>query len=109
VAARALREEARAVLAEGVDPGAAKKANKRATMLAHENSFEVIAREWPVKQQRRLAPRYSALLLARSEADIFPQIGSQPITQVDAPEVLRALSKVEKRGAIETARRLRQI
>jgi integrase len=107
-AARGRREEARALLAEGVDPGAAKKANKRAAMLAHENSFEVIAREWLVKQQKRIAPRYSALLLSRLEADIFPQIGSQPITQVGAPEVLRALSKVEKRGAIETARRLRQ-
>jgi hypothetical protein len=77
-------------------------------MLAHENTFEVIAREWISKQQKRLAPRYSALPLARLEADIFPQTGSLPITQLDAPELLRALRNVEKRGAIETARRLRQ-
>jgi integrase len=49
------------------------------------------------------------LLLARLEADVFPQIGSLPITDVDAPELLDALRKVEKRGAIETAHRLRQI
>jgi integrase len=108
-AARTRREEARVLLAKGIDPGAAKKANKRAAMLAHENTFEVIAREWIGKQQKRLAPRYSALLLARLEADIFPQTGSLPITQLDAPELLRALRSVEKRGAIETARRLRQI
>ena len=44
------------------------------------------------------------LLLARLEADIFPQIGSRPIADIDAPELLDALRKVEKRGAIETAR-----
>jgi integrase len=48
------------------------------------------------------------LFLARLEADIFPQIGSRPIAEVDAPELLDALRKVEKRGAIETGHRLRQ-
>jgi hypothetical protein len=57
----------------------------------------------------RLAARYCALLLARLEADIFPHIGSRPIADVDAPELLDALRKIEKRGAIETALRLRQL
>jgi integrase len=60
-------------------------------------------------QRHRLAPRYSALLLARLEADIFPHIGSRPIAEVDAPETLDALRNIEKRGAIETALRLRQL
>src|SRR5439155_17598009 len=72
-------------------------------------TFEAIAREWIANQRNRLAVRYSALLLARLEADIFPQIGSRPITDVDAPELLEMLRKVEKRGVIETARRLRQL
>ena len=73
--------------------------------LAHENTFEAVAREWLGKQQSRLSPRYCALLLARLEADIFPHIGSRPIAEIDAPELLDAIRKVEKRGAIETARR----
>ena len=107
--ARTSRQEARRLLVQKIDPGAAKKANKWAGKLASENTFEAIAREWLTNQRNRLAPRYGALLVARLEADIFPQIGSRPIAEVAAPELLEALRKVEKRGVIETARRLRQV
>src|SRR5262245_46889654 len=50
-----------------------------------------------------------ALLLARLEADVFPVVGSRPVAEIDAPELLDVLRRVEKRGVIETARRLRQI
>ena len=63
--ARASRDEARALLAKNIDPVTAKKASKRAAKLAHENTFELIAREWLGKQRRRLSTKYSALLLAR--------------------------------------------
>ena len=66
-------------------------------------------REWIANQRNRLAPRYCALLLSRLKADIFPEIGSRPIADVDGPELLDALRKVEKRGTIETALRLRQL
>ncbi len=105
-AARARRKEARSLLANSIDPAIVRKATKRAAKLAHENTFEVIAREWLEKQQKRLAFKYTALLLARLEA--FPQIGSRPIAEIDAPELLEAIRKVEKRGVVETARRLRQ-
>ena len=106
--ARARREDARALLAKDIDPSAVKKAAKRAAKLASENTFEAVAREWIANQRNRLAPRYCALLLARLEADIFREIGSRPIADIDAPELLEALRKVETRGVIETARRLRQ-
>src|SRR3974377_794958 len=86
--ARARREEARACLAQDIDPGIAKKARKRAAKVACHNTFEAIAPEWIANQRHRLAPRYCALLLARLETDIFPQIGSRPIADVDAPELL---------------------
>ncbi len=107
--ARAGRQEAQRLLVQNIDPGAAKKANKRATKLANENTFEAVALEWLANQRHRLAPRYCALMLARLKADVFPQIGSRPIVEIDAPELLEVLRKVEKRGVIETARRLRQI
>src|ERR1700731_2926389 len=47
-------------------------------------------------------------ILTRLEADIFPQIGRRPIADIDAPDLLETLRKIEKRGALETARRLRQ-
>jgi integrase len=106
--ARTRREETRALLAKDLDPSIAKKAIKRAAKLAVENTFEAVAREWLANQQNRLSPRYYALLLARLEADIFPHMGSRPIADVDAPELLDTLRKVEKRGVVETAGRLRQ-
>jgi integrase len=108
-AARTGRDEARRLLTQDIDPNAEKKARKRAAKVAGENTFEAIAREWIANQRHRLAARYCALLLARLEADVFPHIGSRPIAEIDAPELLDVLRRVEKRGVIETARRLRQI
>jgi integrase len=107
--ARTQRDEAHRLLARDIDPNATKKAKRRAAKIARENTFESIAREWIANQRHRLSPRYSALILARLEADIFPQIGARPIAEIDAPELLDVLRKVERRGVIETARRLRQI
>src|SRR5262245_8235873 len=106
--ARARREDARLLLAQGTDPSAAKKAKKRAALHANETTFEIIAREWLHNQRKRLAPRYSAQILARLESDVFPQIGSRPIVEIDALELLDAIRKVEQRGVLETARRWRQ-
>jgi integrase len=106
--ARSRREEARALLAKDVDPGVAKKETKRAAMRANDITFEAVAREWLHSQRKRLVPRYSAQILARLEADVFPQIGGRPIAKIDTLELLDALRKIEKRGALETARRLRQ-
>jgi integrase len=107
--ARTQREAARASLAQHIDPSTVKKAAKRAAELSVENTFEAVARKCLANQRNRLASRYFNLLLARLEGDIFPQIGARPVAEVDAPELLEVLRKVEKRGAIETARRLRQI
>jgi hypothetical protein len=107
--ARSRREDARALLAKEIDPSVAKKATKRAAKLANENTFEALAREWLENRRKRLTPRYLALLLARLEADVFPQIGSRPVTNIDAPELLEMLRRVERRGVIETALRLRQL
>ena len=106
--ARVRREEARALLTQNIDPSAAKKLTKRALKLASDSTFEAVIREWIDSQRNRLATRYRARLIARLEADIFPQIGLRPIADIGAPELLEALRKVEKRGVIETARRLRQ-
>ncbi len=93
---RTQRDEARRLLAQEIDPNAAKQARKRAAKIARENTFESIAREWMTNQRHRLAHRYCALLLARLEADIFLQIGLRPIAEIEAPELLDVLRKVEK-------------
>src|SRR5215472_15097935 len=69
--ARSRREDARASLANNIDPSVVKAATKRASKLSIQNTFDAIAREWIENQRNRLAVRYRALLLARLEADVF--------------------------------------
>jgi len=107
--ARARREEARASLAGDADPSLVKKATKRVARLASVNTFEAIAREWLENRGTSLSPGYRVRIQARLEADIFPQVGSRPIAAIDAPDLLEVFKRVERRGAIEMAKRLRQV
>ena len=107
--ARQRREEAKKQIANGIDPGEAKKALKASKTESAANSFEVIAREW----QNRFAPTwtemYAERVLDRMQRDAFPWIGTRPIAEIKAPDVLAVLRRVESRGALESAHRLRTI
>lgn len=108
-AARDAREEARKQLANNIDPGILKNSIKRSKKLAAENSFEAIAREWHAKFTSKWTKEHGERILIRLEQNIFPWIGKRPIKEVTAPEILSALLRVEKRGAVETAHRISQI
>jgi len=103
--ARARRDEARKLVAADVDPGENRKAAKLAKAEQGANSFEVIAQEWYAK----FAPSWNAShgdrIIRRLERDIFPWLGSKPIGDIAAPELLTVLRRIEDRGAIETAHR----
>lgn len=106
--ARQRRTEARELLAEGLDPGVAKRAEKLATRVAAANTFEAVAREFHATQASGWSPRYASRWIERMEKDLFPQIGKLTLPSITAPVLLDALRKVEKRGANETAHTLRQ-
>jgi integrase len=103
--ARDRRDEARKLIAAGIDPGAARKAQKATRMERAANSLEVVAKEWFEKFSADWAPTYSTKVKARFEKDIYPWIGDRPIAEVSPREVLDVLRRIEKRGALETARR----
>jgi len=104
-AARDKRDAARQQLAGGVDPGAARRAEKQAQAGAE--SFEAIAREW----HEKFAPGWEASsakrVLRRFDRDVFPWIGKRPIADLRAPELLTMLRRIESRGAVETAHRVK--
>jgi integrase len=107
--ARDRRDQARRDVAAGIDPGAKRKAEKatRATLAA--NTFEAVAREWhQAVHTGKVSEGHAERTLIRLEQDAFPWIGATPIAEVTAPKLLEALRKVEARGAIETAHRVRQ-
>ena len=106
--ARSKRDEARQLLAAGVDPGAHKKAVRAATVDAAANSFEVIAREWFARQAPSWAPSHSGNILLRLENDVLPWLGRRPVSEINARELLTTLNRVVERGAVESAHRILQ-
>lgn len=105
--ARICREEARRQVANGIDPGAVKRAQKRARAASVANSFEVVAREWHEKQKDSWSESHAKTTLDRLEKNIFPWMGSRPISELEPCDVLEVLQRMEKRGANETARRMK--
>jgi integrase len=103
--ARERREEARKLVAAGVDPSVQRKAQKTAAELQAANSFEVVAREWFLRYSSNWADSHSKTVLRRLEKDIFPWMGDRPISEITAPELLAVIRNVEGRGALETAHR----
>jgi len=106
-AARKRRDEARERLVAGIDPSEAKKVEKRTALLNAENSFEAVARDWLEERKSVVEPAQHVKTLARMENDVFPWLGKRPITQIDAPEILAVLKRIDSRGARFTAHRVR--
>ena len=106
--AREKREQARKHVAAGIDPSEHRKAHKAAKQGEAANSFEVVAREWLAKFSPNWVSSHTDKIKRRLERDIFPWIGTKPIADVTAPELLTCLRRVESRGAIETAHRIVQ-
>ena len=106
--AREKRDEARKQLAEGIDPSENRKAVKSSKAESAANSFEVIAREWGAKKVDTWAEKNnrSKRMLERN---VFPWLGSKPITDILPKDILECLRRVEDRGTIETAHRTLQI
>jgi integrase len=106
--ARQRRDKARELLADGVDPSAAKRAEKLCNAAEAANSFEALAREFHGAKKSSWSASYSERWLRIMEKDLFPYLGKQPIATIHAKDLLHALKRVEGRGVIETAHTLRQ-
>jgi integrase len=103
--ARDRRDEARKLLANGIDPSENRKTQKAVHADRAANSFEVVAREWFAKYAKTWAASHSERVVRLFERDIFPWIGGRPVADVTAPEILTVVRRIEARGALETAHR----
>jgi integrase len=106
--ARQKRDESKRQLAKGIDPGAVRKAQKQATIEETE-TFEIIAREWLERFKSKWQKEYADKIMHRLDINVFPWIGSRPIKDIKAPELLSVLRRIESRDALELAHRTRNI
>jgi integrase len=104
--ARRKRDDARKLLANNVDPNAVRKAQKQAKVEETE-TVEIIAREWHEKFKSTWTEGHALKILRALERDVFPWIGTRPIKDIKAPELLTVLRRVESRGVLEGAHRIR--
>jgi integrase len=105
--ARERRDEARKLLVNGIDPGETRKAQK-ADRAEDMNTFEAVAREWFAKYSPNWVTNHANKIIRRLERDVFPWIGKRPIREINAPELLTVLRRIETRDALETAHRAMQ-
>ena len=118
--ARAKRDEARKLLAAGGDPSQARKTDKADRVAKREaqaladaglpgpGTFEHVARDWlTTVHEANVSAGHAERTRIRLEQDAFPWLGRRPIGEIEAPELLQVLRKVEARGAIETAHRIK--
>lgn len=102
--AREKRDDARALLADGIDPGAKRKAEA----ASNPDTFAAIAREWVEQTEAKRAASTNKTIRERIDADLIPWLGERPIASITAPELLATLRRVEARGSLIVAKRLRQ-
>jgi len=103
--AREKRDEERKRLADGIDPSSKRKSEAAATP----DTFEALAREWLEQTEARRVESTNKTIKERMEADLFPWLGTRPISSITAPELLAVLRRVEARGSLIVAKRLRQV
>lgn len=109
-AAREKRDENRALLAEGIDPSAHRKAEKVARVKAEANDFEAVAREWwETVHQHKVSESHAKKNLRRLENHAFPVLARRPIADITPAEVLEVLRRLERKNQVENAHRVKTL
>ncbi|MCR6651730.1 MAG: integrase arm-type DNA-binding domain-containing protein [Cellvibrionaceae bacterium] len=108
--ARALRDEARALLARGINPHTERKQKQHAVKLASDNTFKAVFDAWVEHRRKELKEgRQSTLsqILRIFNKDVLPSLGKMSIYDIRRPQLLGVLARIEKRKAFTTAEKVR--
>ena len=107
--ARERRDEARKLIAAGLDPSHEAKLAEARAMLSEENSFKLVAEEWVAKQEREGMSEVTLSKIRWLLAKAYPRIGSRPVAKITPQEALAVLRSIEATGRYESARRMRSV
>ncbi len=106
VQARKARDDAKALLAQGIDPSTAKRETKAAKALEASNTFEAVALAWLKATAAKRTPATAARIERWLQVDVFPQIGVMPIASIKPLHIRAMMDKITARGVLDTARRI---
>ncbi|HBJ6456350.1 TPA: tyrosine-type recombinase/integrase [Salmonella enterica subsp. enterica serovar Nyanza] len=106
--ARSRRDDARKLVAEGKNPSEVRKEQQLALQTESESAFEKIATEWHQMKSTKWSEGYASDIMEAFQNDIFPYVGERPVGEIKPLELLNVLRKIEKRGALEKMRKVRQ-
>ena len=102
--ARDRRDEARRLVADGIDPSAERKAEKSASA----DSFKAVSLEWQDKQKGKWTARTIKRIARDLARDVYPWLGDRPVSELKAADFLAVLRRIEERGATRSAYKVRQ-
>ncbi|RFP11867.1 integrase arm-type DNA-binding domain-containing protein [Duganella sp. BJB475] len=107
--ARQRRDDARVLLADGIDPAEARREEREAKLIAANHTFESVALKWLEMQGKMRSASTQDKVLAWLQHDVFPLIGKRPISMIKPRDVLAVAQKVEAREAYDSAHRIKQM
>ena len=106
--ARNRREDAKTLLADSIDPGEVKRIEKQRREVLAADTFEAVARDWFDRHLSKKAESTRAKVISRMERFVLPYIGSRPVAELTAPDILTVARRVEKNGSLDVAHRVQQ-
>ncbi len=108
--ARALRDEARALVAKGINPRVHRKQKRSVAKLAGENTFEAVYRKWFAHRELSLKKGRqctASVLLRIFDKDVLPLLGKRSIYEIKRPDLLEVIARIERRKALSVAEKVR--
>ncbi|MEI8033015.1 MAG: integrase arm-type DNA-binding domain-containing protein [Chlorobiaceae bacterium] len=110
--ARVLRQEVKDKVAAGINPSEERREKKAVAVQEKkeaENTVEWVTRQWLRVAETEWADGYARTVKLRLERDVLPMLGDRPIAEVTSADILAVLRRIEDRGVIETAHRVKTI
>ena len=106
--ARQLAFDARQLVSQGRHPGLERKVARAQAAISRANTFKSLALEWYQHKSARWSEGYATDVIEAFELDIFPQVGSLPLSEIKPMQWLQVFRRIESRGALEKLRKVRQ-
>ena len=104
--ARAIRNEIKESLKDGINPNQNKKSKRQRNITTSKNTFRLIAEDWYTRQN--CTDKHAKNIKSRLEKDVFPVIGDISIKEISAAHIVKILQDIESRGSITVAQRINQ-